>query len=156
MSNEIKISPCDSTHQEYCYRVVKDSLTKTISQMTVIHKNDIQKINELLLWKPESVFMRPSFKYENNGLFAHQCFWDWDTKGVSLPDSLEDPTILENLVQSKRVRDFTIDQWVETYRMRSIYSIWPEEYMNHPGMNVELFKKLFGRNPNKEILRIVG
>jgi hypothetical protein len=106
-------------------------------------------MRQLLVWR-YGIFMRPKFKQSHNGLMAYQCFWDWDTKGVSLPQELEDPELLEDLVQGKRCREFTIDQWVETYEKRDEYPIWPEEYLDHPGMDTDLFKKLFGREPNPD------
>lgn len=123
--------------------------------MTTITSKDIQKIDKLLVWKFDFPFMRPTFQQSNNGLTSHQCFWDWDTKGVSLPTHLEDPELLEDLVQSKRNREFQIDQWVETFKKKDEYPIWLEEYLSHPGMDVKLFRKLFGREPNNEVLEVV-
>lgn len=123
--------------------------------MTRVRPSHIEKMRELLVWKFDS-FMRPSFRKESNGLTSYQCFWDWDTKGVSLPDGLEDPEVLEDLIQSKRNREFTIDQWVETYEKFREYPILPEEYFEHPGMTLELFIKLFDREPNREILTALG
>lgn len=144
---------CDEDHVVWCERVAFDALMRKVSEITVPRRNDIEKINDLLKWKDPGVFMRPSFEYQQNGLTAHQCFWDWDTKGVSLPKGLEEPELLADLVQAKKNREFTIDQWVETYEKRDVYPIWPEEYLSHPGMDGKLFKKLFDREPNPDIVR---
>lgn len=143
--------PCDNTHVEYCRIIGTEVLNRKLSEMTKVHKRDIEKINTLLVWKDEFVFMRPKFYYAPNGLTAHQCFWDWDTKGVLLPTHLEDPEMLEDLVQSKRNREFTIDSWVETYAKREEFPIFPEEYLTHPGMDLKLFRRLFHRDPEISI-----
>ena len=145
--------PCDIEHTIWCIRVGKEILCKRISELTKVTDHEIEKMKELLVWKYDGIFMRPTFKQEHNGLFSYQCFWDWDVKGVSLPEGLEDPEILSDLVQSKKNREFTIKQWTETYQKRDIYPIWPEEYFEHPGMTFELFEKLFGRKPNEIILK---
>ena len=151
-NHQIFTTPCDSSHDEYCRIVGTEVLNKKLSEMTKVWKKDIQKMHELLVWKYDFPFMRPTFYQQNNGLTSYQCFWDWDTKGVSLPSHLEDPNVLEDLVQSKRNREFTIDQWVDTYEKRDIYPILPEEYCCHPGMDLKLFQKLFHRDPNTELL----
>lgn len=150
--HHLRIEPCEPLHEEYCRRVCEDVLPRRISEMSTPHRNDVEKMNELLKWK-FGIFMRPVFRKEENGLTAYQCFWDWDTKGVTLPEGLEDPELLADLVQAKRNREFTIDQWVETFSLRDEYPIWPEEYLVHPGMNLRLFRKLFGRDPNPEIVK---
>jgi hypothetical protein len=105
-------------------------------------------MQELLIWKESDVFMRPKFKLEHNGLTAYQCFWDNDTKGVTLPEGLEDPEVLEDLVQAKKNREFTIDQWRETYQKGfHEYPIFTEEYFDHPGMTVDLHWKIFEKEP---------
>jgi hypothetical protein len=151
--HRMHIVPCDYSHIDFCYRVSLETLSRKISEISTPYQKDIQKMNELLKWK-FGIFMRPHFKKESNGLFSYQCFWDWDTKGVSLPESLEDPEILEDLVQSKKNREFTIDQWVETYKLKDEYPIFPEEYLDHPGMDEKLFQTLFGRTPNENLLKI--
>ena len=149
--HRLHASSCSFDHVIWCVQVGLDVLNRKISEITVPWRDSIAKMNELLVWK-YGVFMRPAFRQASNGLTAEQCFWDWDTKGVSLPGALEDPERLADLVQAKKNREFTIDQWVETYRLRNEYPIWPEEYMSHPGMDRALFKKLFGREPNPELL----
>ena len=146
--------PCDFEHVIWCIQVGMEVLTKRISELTMVGKRDIEKMKELLVWKGGN-FMRPTYKQEHNGLTSYQCFWDWDTKGVSLPEGLEDPETLSDLVQSKKNREFTIDQWVETYEKKDEYMIWPEEYFEHKGMTLELFEKLFGRKPNEHILGVL-
>lgn len=150
----MRARPCDYEHIVWCVRVGFDVLTRKLSEISVPWREDIEKMNELLKWKFD-IFMRPSFEYAQNGLKAHQCFWDWDTKGVSLPKALEEPELLADLVQAKRNREFTIDQWVETHQKSDQYMIWPEEYLDHPGMDLKLFKKLFGREPNHDIVRAI-
>jgi hypothetical protein len=148
----LSTAPCSPEHEYYCEQVCREALLKRILEMSKPYKADIEKMDDLLKWK-FGIFMRPVFHKEENGLTAYQCFWDWDTKGVSLPESLEDPELLMDLVQAKRNREFTIDQWVETFSFRDEYPIWPEEYLSHPGMDLVLFRKLFGRDPNPEIVK---
>ena len=141
--------------EQECLRV----LNLRINQSTLVKPKNIESMKKLLVWKDKFSFMRPRVRQVNNRLSSYQAFWDWDTKGFKLPIwdnedrelGVEDPEILEDLVQSKRCREFTIDQWVETYKLRDEYPIWPEEYLSHPGMDLTLFKKLFHREPVKEL-----
>lgn len=150
--HRIKCYPCDHTHVYYCMRVGYDTLTRKLREMSHPFKDDIKKMRELLKWRGDDVFFRPTFQLEHNGLKAYQCFWDWDTKGVTLPTGCEEPELLADLVQGKRCREFQIDEWLDTWAKRDIYPIWPEEYLSHPGMDEKLFKKLFGRAPTPEIV----
>lgn len=149
---------CSYDHVIWTVLVGFDTCRTKLSQLTVPRRNDVSKMDELLVWKDPGVFMRPTFRQADNGLTATQCFWDWDTKGVSLPEELIDPERLSDLVQAKKNREFTIDEWKDTYwgvfeqnsvikTKRREYPIPPEEYFSHPGMTIELFRKLFKRDP---------
>jgi hypothetical protein len=164
--HRLHASPCSFDDVIWCVQVGLDTLGRRISELSTPWRDSIAKMNELLTWKDPGVFMRPAFKHASNGLTAEQCFWDWDTKGVSLPEALEDPERLADLVQAKKNREFTIDEWMDTYwgayeqngkvyRKRDEYPIWPEEYMSHPGMDARLFKKLFGREPDQELVDVI-
>lgn len=153
--HRLHASLCSYDHVIWCVQVGLDVLGRKISQLTTPWRNDIAKMDDLLVWKMGN-FMRPTYRQASNGLKANQCFWDWDTKGVMLPEGLEDPDRLADLVQSKKNREFTIDQWVETHKRRDEYMIWPEEYLSHPGMDEKLFRTLFGRELNREIVGAIS
>ena len=128
-------------------------------------RDDIAKLTDMLLWKT-GIFMRPVFQFAPNGLKAFQCFWDNEGKGVTLPDELEEPELLADLVQAKANREFIIDEWLDTYwgafdqngeirSKREEYPIWPEEYFAFPGMTEKIFRTLFHRDPNPDIIKVL-
>ena len=151
------IHACDADHVLWSKVVGLEVLNRKLAEMSKPWPSDIAKMRELLVWvRSGDVFMRPTFAQANNGLTAYQCFWDWESKGVSLPAALEDSEVLADLVQAKRCREFQIDLWVTTWKMFNEYPIWPEEQCDHPGMTLSLFKKIYGRAPNQFILASTG
>jgi hypothetical protein len=157
--------PCEYHHVFYCMYVAYDVLKRKIAEMSEPWRKDIQTMEEMIrCWKPGNVFMRnKEFEYDPNGLTAYQAYWDWESKGITLPNAVKDPSKLADLVQAKKNREFTIDQWMDIYwgtfeqsgvtrYKRDEYMIWPEEYLSHLGVDVKLFKKLFGREPNQDII----
>ena len=142
---------CSFDHVIWTIRTGYDCLSRKIGEMSTPYRRDVKKFDELLVWR-DGNFFRPKFKQAKNGLYADQVWWDNDTKGVSFPTELEDPERLEDLVQAKANREFAITNWLETYERKEEFPIWPEEYLSSPGMNVELFRKLFHRDPNPEIV----
>jgi hypothetical protein len=153
---------CDDDHKIWCTQVATENLLKKKLQVT---KPKQAALDNILRWKDEGVFMRTTFLYAANGLYGDQCYWDWDSLGVSLPKRLEDPERLSDLLQAKRNREFTIDQWMEHYwgtferdgktlRFRDEYPIFPEEYLCHPGMDETLFETLFKRKPEPALIKM--
>jgi tRNA nucleotidyltransferase/poly(A) polymerase len=163
--HRMRINPCDYSHVIWSCIVAQEALLKRISQIKKIWRDEETEIDKFLVWKPNYPFMRPIIKYAKNGLFPHQAYRDWDGRGVGVQDpndpagtlpcyECEEPEKLMDLVQSKKCREFQIDQWAETYKQRDIYPIWPEEYFGCLGMSEELFEKLFHRKPGPTLLHI--
>jgi hypothetical protein len=153
------IHPCDYSHVNWCYQVVQQALCKRISQIKKVWRSEIEEIEKMLVWKFDFPFMRPAeITFKANGLSAYQAYRDWDGRGCGVQNGdlpcfeCEEPEILADLVQAKKNREFQIDQWVETYKLRDIYPIWPEEYLSHPGMNEKLFLTLFHRSPCQDVV----
>jgi hypothetical protein len=160
--HRMKIKPCDHTHVDYCYRVALEVLSRKVRELSEPWKKDIEAMKDLLKWQDSGVFMRQSFDYADNGLTAYQVFWDYESKGVSLPEECEEPVLLSDLIQAKRNKEFTITEWLDAYwgiygdkYKRDEYPIWPEEYLSHPAMDDKLFEKLFLRKPNRDILMVI-
>ena len=170
--HEIICRPCSPEHttsvnwkgveNHYCETVAHDVLPRKLAEMSKPWRDDIAKLKEMLLWKT-GIFMRSAFQFAPNGLKAFQCFWDNEGKGVTLPDELEEPELLADLVQAKANREFIIDEWLDTYwgafdqngeirSKREEYPIWPEEYFAFSGMTEKIFRTLFHRDPNPEII----